>query len=64
MKAVKIFFGVLAGFFALAHCVYLPILMIKGAYISSILGSLSGLLIGAAISIILFKSALRKAGNN
>ena len=60
MKAVKICFGVLAGLFALMHCIYLPMLIIRGAYISKLLGSFAGLLIGAAISIVLFKSALKK----
>jgi len=60
MKIVKIFFGSLAGLFALAHCIYLPMLIIRGDYISRILGSLCGLLIGAAISIALFKNAFKK----
>jgi len=60
MKVIKIIFGVLAGLFAFAHCIYLPMLIIRRAYISEILGSLSGLLIGAAISIALFKSAFKK----
>jgi hypothetical protein len=60
MKAVKICFGVLAGLFALMHCIYLPMLIIRGAYISEVLGSFAGLLIGAAISITLFKSAFKK----
>jgi hypothetical protein len=60
MKAVKICFGVLAGLFALAHCIYLSMLIIRGAYISEVLGSFAGLLIGAAISITLFKSAFKK----
>jgi len=60
MKVIKIFFGILAGLFALAHCVRLPMLIIRGAYISIILGSLGGLLVGAAISITLFKSAFKK----
>ena len=60
MKIVKIFFGILAALFALAHCIYLPMLIFRGTYISAILGSLGGLLIGAAISIALFKSALKK----
>jgi hypothetical protein len=60
MKLVKIFFGSLAGLFALAHCIYLPMLIIHGAYISAILGSLGGLCVGAAISITLFKSAFKK----
>jgi hypothetical protein len=59
MKIVKIFFGILAALFALAHCIYLPTLIIRGAYISAILGSLGGLLVGAAISIALFKSAFK-----
>jgi hypothetical protein len=60
MKVIKIVFGILAGLYALAHCIYLPMLIIRGAYISSILGSLVGLLVGAAISIVLFKSAFKK----
>lgn len=60
VKVIKIIFGVLAGLFALAHCIYLPMLIMRSAHISGILGSLSGLLIGAAISIALFKSAFKK----
>jgi len=60
MKVVKIIFGILAGVFALMHCVYLPLLIIRGAYKSELLGSFAGLLIGAAISIVLFKSAFKK----
>jgi hypothetical protein len=59
MKIVKIFFGALAGLFALAHCIYLPMLIIRGAYISAILGSLGGLCVGAVICIVLFKSAFK-----
>ena len=62
MKVVKIIFGVLAGLYALGHCIYLPMLIIRGAYISEYLGSLAGLLVGAAISIVLFKSAFKKKG--
>ncbi len=60
MKFVKIFFGILAGLFALMHCIYLPTLIIRGAYISEILGSLAGLCVGAVICIVLFKSAFKK----
>lgn len=60
MKIVKIFFGILVGLFALAHCIYLPMLIIRGAYISAVLGSLGGLCVGAVISIALFKSAFKK----
>jgi hypothetical protein len=60
MKIVKMFFGALAGLFALAHCIYLPMLIIRGAYISRILGSLGGLCVGAMICIVLFKSAFKK----
>ena len=59
MKVVKILFGALAGLFALAHCIYLPILIIRGDYISAILGSLGGLCVGAVICIVLFKSAFK-----
>ncbi len=59
MKFVQIFFGALAGLFALAHCIYLPMLIIRGAYISAILGSLGGLCVGAVICIVLFKSAFK-----
>ena len=60
MKFVQILFGSLAGLFALAHCIYLPILIIRGAYISAILGSLGGLCVGAVICIVLLKSAFKK----
>jgi hypothetical protein len=60
MKAVKIFFGLLAGLFAAAHCVYLPILLVRGSHISSVMGSLAGLCIGAGLSVVLFKSAFKK----
>jgi hypothetical protein len=59
MKIAQIFFGAIAGLFALAHCIYLPLLIIHGAYISAILGSLGGLCIGAVLCIVLFKSALK-----
>ena len=59
MKIAQIFFGSLAGLFALAHCIYLPLLIIRGAYISAILGSLGGLCVGAVICIVLFKSAFK-----
>ncbi len=60
MKVVKLFFGILAGLFALAHCIYLPILLFCKAHPSQLMGSFAGLLIGAAISITLFKSAFKK----
>ena len=60
MKVIKIVFGILAGFFTLAHGIYLPVLIIRGAHISSILGSLCGLLIGAAVSVAFFRSAIEK----
>ncbi len=60
MKIIKIFFGILAGLFALMHCIYLPTLLIHGAYISAILGSLAGLCIGLVFCIVLFKSAFKK----
>jgi hypothetical protein len=59
MKIVQIFFGAIAGLFALAHCIYLPLLIIRGAYISAILGSLGGLCVGAVICIVLLKSAFK-----
>jgi hypothetical protein len=62
MKVIKIFFGLIFGLFALAHCIYLPILLLQGAYVSQWLGSLAGLCIGGAISITLFRSAFRKKG--
>jgi membrane associated rhomboid family serine protease len=60
MKVIKIFFGILAGLFALMHCIYLPLSIISGAYISVVLAHLGGLCVGAVISITLFKSALKK----
>ena len=62
MKVIKIFFGLIFGLFALAHCIYLPKLLLQGAYVSQWLGSLAGLCIGGAISITLFRSAFRKKG--
>jgi len=64
VKIVKIFFAVLTGLFALAHVFYLPILLTRGSHISSILGSLAGLCIGAALSVALFKSAFKKQHPN
>ena len=60
MKIVKIIFCVLAGLYALGHCVYLPKLLLTGAHSSAVLGSLAGLCIGAAISYALLTSAFRK----
>jgi len=60
MKVVKVVFGVLAGVFAVAHCFYLPLLLLRGSHISAVLGSLAGLCGGAAISVALFKSASKK----
>jgi len=60
MKWVKVFFGSVAGLFALAHCIYFPMLLLRGEHVSSLMGSLGGLLIGAAISIALFRSAFGK----
>ena len=60
MKAIKIIFGLLAGLFAVAHCVYLPILLVRGRHMSSVMGSLAGLCIGAGLSVVLFKSAFKK----
>jgi hypothetical protein len=57
MKALKIGIATLAGLFALAHCVYLPILALRGEPIPGMMGSLAGIGIGAAISITLFRSA-------
>ena len=62
MKAVKIFLGLIVGLFALAHCIYLPKLLLQGAHVSQLLGSLAGLCIGGASSIALFRSAFRKKG--
>ncbi len=59
MKIVKIIFGVLAGLFALAHCVYFPFLLLSGATLSEAFGSLTGLCIGAAVALALFRSAFR-----
>ena len=64
MKAIKIFFGLLAGLFAVAHCVYLPILLVRGSNMSSVMGSLAGLCIGAGLSVVLFKSAFKKQTAN
>ena len=60
VKVIKIIFGIIAGLFALAHCIYLPTLLLRGAHPSQLLASFGGLLIGAAISITLFKSAFKK----
>ena len=60
MKIIKIIFAILAGLFALMHCIYCPTLILRGAHPSQILASLSALLLGAAISIVLFKSAFKK----
>lgn len=60
MKAIKIFFGVLAGLFALAICVYLRMLIVRNSHILRALVIFAGLYILAAISLTLFKSAFRK----
>jgi hypothetical protein len=60
MKSVKIVFGILAGVYTLAQCVYLPSLLIMGAHISTILGSTAGLCLGAAIASVLLKSAFKQ----
>ena len=62
MKVVKIFFGLIAGLFALAHCIYLSRLLLQGSHVSELLGSLAGLCIGGVISLVLFRSAFRKKG--
>jgi hypothetical protein len=59
MKALKIILGTLAGLFAFAQGVYLPMLVLRGEPFSGIMGSLAGLCIGAALSIALFRSAFR-----
>lgn len=53
-------FGVVAGIYALAHCVYLPTLLLRGEHPSAILGSLAGLCIGAAIAYALLRSAFKQ----
>jgi hypothetical protein len=60
MKVVKIFFGSIAGLYALAQCFYLLNLLLRQSHISSILGSLSALCVGAALSFALFRSAFPK----
>ena len=60
MRIVKIIIAVLAGLFALAHCIYLPMLLVREAHPSQVMGSLVGLLIGAAVCISLIKSAFKK----
>ena len=62
MKVVKLFFGVITGLFALAHCIYLPILFIQGSHPSELMGSLARLCIVGAISLVLFRSAFKKEG--
>lgn len=60
MKAVKIILGILAGLYALAQCVQLLILLFSGPYPSALLGCLSCLCLGGAISLLLFRSAFRQ----
>ncbi len=60
VKVIKIIFGIIAGLFALAHGIYLPTLLLRGVHPSILLGRFSGLLFVAAISVTLFKSALKK----
>jgi hypothetical protein len=60
MKVVKVVVGTLAGLFALAHCVYLPVLIARGEHPSAWMGSVAGICIGAAVSLLLFRSAFAK----
>lgn len=60
MKAMKIIVGNIAGLFVLAQGIYLSALLLRGAHPSQLLGSFAGLLIGAAISVTLFKSVFKK----
>jgi hypothetical protein len=43
MKALKIIIATIAGLFAFLHCIYLPMLLVKGANFSETMGSLAGL---------------------
>lgn len=59
MKVVKIILGVLAGLYALGQCVQLSIVLFSGPSPSALLGILSCLCLGAAISVLLLRSAFR-----
>ena len=60
MKVVKIVFGVLAGLYAAAQVVQLLVMLSRDGHASSLLGCVSGLCIGAAISVLLFRSAFKE----
>ncbi len=63
MKAIKILFGVLAVLYVMAHLIEIPMAIshVQGELaISWWLGKLTGILIGSAIALALFKSAFRK----
>ena len=59
MKVIKLIFGVLFGLYAAAQGVQFLISTFTGRYISVILANLCGLCLGAAFSIVLFRSALK-----
>jgi hypothetical protein len=64
MKVLKIIVATVAGSFALAHCVYLPLNIIRGEHVSGLMGNVLGICVGAIISISLFRSALRRPGKD
>jgi hypothetical protein len=59
MKVIKLIFAVLFGLYATAQGVQFLISTFTGRYISVVLGNLCGLCLGAAFSIVLFRSALK-----
>ncbi|MFH0910583.1 MAG: hypothetical protein V1918_03625 [Planctomycetota bacterium] len=64
MKFIKIAFGALAAVYAVSQAIYLVRIVMQGTqsmYLTyHITGAAMGVLLGAALSIILFKSAFPK----
>ena len=57
MKVVKIIVGSLAGIYALAQCVQFILLLSRHSHPSALLGSVSGICLGGALSAWLLKTA-------
>jgi hypothetical protein len=62
MKVLKIIVATAAGLFALAHCIDLPLNIMRGEHVSGLMGNVVGICIGAIVSILLFRSALSRPG--
>ena len=59
MKVIKLIFAVLFGIYAVAQGVQFLMCIFAGRYISEVLASLGALCLGAAISVVLFRSVLK-----